>query len=601
MASTGGGLKTNVETHKYEDRVASTKQTGGGEFIWSKNQCTGCIKCVRRCPVEAITVVRQKAMLKKVGITPCSQACPAGIDVPRYLRFIAEGKYPEAVAVIREKVPFPAVCGYVCLHPCQDKCQRNQLDEPILIRVLKRFAVEHDTGLWKQGTKKAPATGKRVAIVGSGPAGLTAAYYLTLLGHSVTVFEAMSEPGGKMIFSIPDYDLPKDIVRAEIKDIEDLGVEIKTDTKVDSVDSLFEQGYEAVLLTVGVEGMDKGMPLPIPGADLDGVLAGTAFLKDVSQGKEVKLGKSVVVLGGGSVGFNCALTALQQGASDVHMVGLEYWSGQEAALDEIDQALEMGIVMHPLLTLVRVVSSGGKVKGIECLKVRSFGFDSQGRVQIDTMAAAEKCMDADTVISTIGKGDTVQFEPGTLVADREGVFAGGDAVSGARSVIEAIAAGRWSAISIDKYLGGKGNIEEVLAPPEEKATPLREAKRGWPPKVPTIMHKQPSGESVEVELSLKEKEVIKEAKRCLRCDLGYLVDEFEVDTAVCTYCGRCVDVCIWDAISAGYGYELAAKEREERAKLVEERSRVYNNVITLLVAAVAIIVLAVVAVKLFTL
>jgi len=515
------------------------------------------------------------------------------------VRLIGEGKFPEAVAVIREKIPFPSVCGYVCLHPCEVECQRNQLDEHILIRALKRFAAEHDTGLWKQNLKAAPPTGKRVAVVGSGPAGLAAAYYLARLGHSVTVFEAMPEPGGKMLSSIPGYELPKEILKAEIKEIENLGVDIRTNTKVDSVESLFEQGYQAVLLAVGI---NQGVKLPIPGADLDGVLAGTSFLEDVSQGKEVKLGKRVVVLGGGGVAFDCARTALRLGASDVHMFGQEHQGDREAEPWEIDQALEEGVVIHPWLTFVRVVSDEGHIKGVESLKIRSFGFDSQGRVQYDTIAGTEHIMPADTVIAALGRGNTIQVTPDALAA-REGIFAGGDAVNEARSVIESIAAARWTAIAIDKYLGGSGDIQETLAPPvqEEAVTLLREAKGGWPPKVPSVLrYEQQKGSVVEVELSLKEKEAIKEAKRCLRCDLAYMVDEFEVDTAVCTYCGRCVDACLWDALMSGYGYEKAAKERAERVEAIEGENRVYNRVLTLLVLAMVVIVLAIVAVKLFS-
>ncbi|MBA7476630.1 Ion-translocating oxidoreductase complex subunit C [subsurface metagenome] len=211
---------------------------------------------------------------------PCSHTCPAEIDVPRYLRFIAEGKPAEAVAVIREKIPFPAVCGLVCFHPCEAKCRRAQLDEAIAIRMLKRFAWEHDTGMWKQKIKVAPATGKRVAIIGSGPAGLTAAYYLAKLGHSVTVFEALPEPGGMMLVGIPDYRLPKDALRAEIKEIEDIGVEIRTNTRVDSIDKLFKEGYNAVFLAIGAH---QGLKIGVEGEDSPRVMECVNFLREVGQ------------------------------------------------------------------------------------------------------------------------------------------------------------------------------------------------------------------------------------------------------------------------------------------------------------------------------
>jgi len=598
MAKANSALETKIETHKYGAKIASTKKTKGGEFTWSKDRCTGCIRCAERCPVDAIVIDRQKDVAKKVGVSPCSQACPAGVDIPRYLRYIAERKFPEAVAVNRERIPFPSVCGYICVHPCEAKCQRSQIDEHILIRALKRYAATHDNGLWKKGFKEVPPTGKRVAVIGSGPTGLTTAYYLKRKGHEVTVFEAAAEAGGKMMDSVPPYDLPKDILKAEIKEIEDIGVEIKTNTKVDSAAALLEQGFDAVLLALGT---GKGLPLPISGTDLEGVLDGDAFLKDISDGKEIKLGKRVVVLGGGSVAFNSALEALHHGASDVHMFGMEYQGGEFDPW-AVDQALEEGVVTHPWYTFARVVSSNGKAKGVETLKVRSFGFDKEGKVIYDTIPGTVEMVTADTIIAAIGGQGEGKEEPGVLVADREGIFAAGDAVNEQRSVVEAIAAGRWTAISIDKYLGGSGDITETLAPPvqQEKTAPLRSPKGGLSPKIPTrLICRNEDGTCAEEELSLTEKEVVKEAKRCLRCDIGYPVDEFEVDTTTCTYCGRCVDACYWDAILAGVGYEKAAKERQEELEETAIKYRLQDRVLTILVVAVAVIALGIVAVKLF--
>jgi NADPH-dependent glutamate synthase beta subunit-like oxidoreductase len=598
MAKANSAPETKIETHKYGAKIASTKKTKGGEFTWSKDRCTGCIRCAQRCPVDAIVVDRQKDVAKKVGISPCSQGCPAGVDIPRYLRYIAERKYPEAVAVNRERIPFPSVCGYICMHPCEAKCQRSQIDEHILIRALKRYAATHDTGLWKQGFKDIPPTGKRVAVIGSGPAGLTTAYYLKRKGHAVTVFEAAAEPGGKMMDSVPPYDLPKDVLKAEIKEIEDIGVEIKTNTRVDSAAALLEQGYDAVLVAVGT---GKGLPLPISGIELDGVLDGDAFLKDIGDGKEVKLGKRVVVLGGGTAAFNAALEALHHGATDVHMFGMEHQGDSETDPWAVDQALEEGVVTHPWYTFARVVSSDGRAEGVESSKIRSFGFDKEGEFLYDTIPGSEELITADTVIAAIGGKGEGQDKAAALVADREGLFAAGDAVNEQRSVVEAIAAGRWAAVSIDKYLGGSGDITETLAPPvqHEKVVPLRSPKGGLPPEVPTrLICRNVDGTCAEEEMSLAEKEVIKEAKRCLRCDIGYPVDEFEVDTLTCTYCGRCVDACYWDAILAGVGYEKAAKERKEELEETAIKYRLQDRVLTILVVSVAIIALGIVAVKL---
>ena len=201
------------------EAVGRTQKSFGGheEFKWSEVKCTACARCSRACPVEAITVNRDKDQVKKrILAAPCSQACPAGLDVSRYVRFIAEGKYPEAVAVMRERVPFPLVLGYICKRPCELKCQRSEYEGSLLIRALKRFAAENDNGLWRQKVKMAPATGKKVAVIGSGAAGLSTAYYLTLLGHKVTVFEALPDKGGKMRSSIPEYQLPKAVMNREI-------------------------------------------------------------------------------------------------------------------------------------------------------------------------------------------------------------------------------------------------------------------------------------------------------------------------------------------------------------------------------------------------
>ncbi len=471
------------------------------------------------------------AVCKGLVTAPCSHLCPAGVDVPRHIRFITEGRFGEAVAVIREKIPFPLVCGYVCLHFCETRCRRGELDETIGIRVLHRVAVEHDTGLWKLNSKVAPATNKRVAIIGSGPAGLTAAYYLAKLGHSVTVFEELPEPGGMMRIGIPDYRLPKDVLKDEIEEIKSVGVDIRTNIRVDSLDKLLEQGYNAILVAVGTH---WGQKLPIPGADLDGVLINIPFLRDVNLGKEVKVGERVVVLGGGNVAFDCARVARRLGASEAHIACLESRDDMPAVSDEIEQGEEEGIVIHPSRTFTRIVSDDGHISGVECLDVRSFEFDKEGRVHIDAIKGSEHILPADTVIFAIGqrpeippqfglttgRGNTIQVDPDTLATTREGIFAAGDAVIGTASIIEAIADGRRAAISIDKYLGGTGIIDEILAPPEGEIVPVEEAEeeKRRPP-IPTLPIEQRLSSFANVELGLSEEAAIEEAKRCLRCDL----------------------------------------------------------------------------------
>jgi len=471
----------------------------------------------------------QAAVCEGLVRAPCSHICPAGVDAPRYIRFIAEGKFAEAVAVVREKIPFPSVCGYVCVHPCEAKCRRGLLDDAIAIRVLKRFAAEHDTGLWKVNSTVAPATGKRVAIVGSGPAGLTAAYYLAKLGHSATVFEVLPEPGGMMRVGIPDYRLPKDILRAEIKEIEDIGVDIRTNTPVDSLDGLFEQGYNAVFLAIGAH---QGIEIGVEGEDSPRVMECVSFLRDVSLGKEVKLGDRVAVIGGGNAAIDSARTALRLGAKEVTIVYRRTRSEMPASAEEIDGAIAEGVNIEFLAAPSRIISQDGRLE-LECLQMRLGEVDASGRPRPEPIEGSEFVLSFDTIIAAIGqrpeipapfnltpgRGNTIQVAPDILATSREGVFAGGDAVTGPASVIEAIAHGRQAAISIDKYLGGKGEIDETLAPPEEVLAPLEEPVEGRRIQVPALpVAKRLKGFS-QVELGLSEEMAIKEAERCLRCDL----------------------------------------------------------------------------------
>ena len=469
------------------------------------------------------------AVCKGLVVAPCSHICPAGVDVPRYIRFIADGRFAEAVAVVREKIPFPAVCGYICPHPCEAKCRRSQLDEAIAIRVLKRFATEHDNGLWKQSSKVAPATGKRVAIVGSGPAGLTTAYYLAKLGHSVTVFEALPEPGGMMRVGIPDYRLPKDILSAEIEEIKGVGVEIKTKTRVDSPESLFKQGYNAIFLAIGAH---QAIRLGVEGEDSPKVKEGISFLKDVGLGKEVELGDRVAIIGGGNAAIDSARTALRLGAREVAIIYRRTRAEMPASPEEIDGALVEGINIHFLAAPIRIISQNNELR-LECIRMKLGAVDASGRQRPEPIDGSEFTMGFDTIIAAIGqrpgipasfglatsRGNTIQVDPDSLATSKEGIFAGGDVVTGPATVIEAIAAGRQAAISIGRYLGGSGVIDETLAPPEGEVAPLEEAEEKRRPPIPTLPLEQRLISFAKVELGLSEGVAIEEAKRCLRCDL----------------------------------------------------------------------------------
>jgi NADH-quinone oxidoreductase subunit F len=469
------------------------------------------------------------AVCRGLVTAPCSHICPAGIDVPRYIRFIMRGKPAESLAVVREKIPFPAICGLVCFHPCEARCRRGELDEAIAIRMLKRYAAEHDTGIWKQSIKVAPPTGRRVAIVGSGPAGLTAAYYLAEGGHSVTVFEALPEPGGMMRVGIPDYRLPKDILKAEIEEIENIGVEIKTNTRVESLEDLLAQGYEAIFLAVGAH---QGVKIGVEGEDNPRVIECVDFLRDVSLGKKLKLSKKVAVIGGGNAAIDAARTALRLGAEEVAIIYRRTRAEMPASSEEIEEALAEGVQVHFLAAPSRIISQDGRL-GLECIRMELGEMDATGRRRPEPIEGSEFVMSFNTIIAAIGqqpgipgqfdlavgRGNIIEVDPDTLVTSREGVFAGGDAVSGPASVIEAIAAGRQAAISMDKYLGGGGEIDEVLAPLGEAMAPLEESEEKWRLEMPVLPVEQRLGNFRQVEIGYSDEMAIEEATRCLRCDL----------------------------------------------------------------------------------
>ena len=370
--------------------------------------------------------------------------------------------------------------GYVCSHPCETVCRQGELNEAVSIKGLKRFAAQRDDGQWKQKTKKAELTGKRVAVIGSGPAGLTAAYYLARLGHGVTVFETLPVPGGMMRVGIPAYRLPRYVIDDEIKEIESMGVEIMTNTKVDLLDKLLEAGYNAVLVAIGTH---RGLKLPISGSELVGVFVGVDFLRDVNLGKEVKIGKRVLVLGGGNVAFDCARTALRLGATKAVIACLESADRMLVKGEEVALGQEEGISIHNSQSFMEITGENGRVSGVKCADVQSFEFAEDGDLHMETAEGTEHVLPADTVIFAVGqrpeipepfgqdtrRGGTIGCDEYTHATNIEGVFAAGDCVIGTSTVIQAIASGRDMACAIDSYLGGSGMIDEELAPAEQSS------------------------------------------------------------------------------------------------------------------------------------
>ena len=534
--------------------------------------CKFCGACVEVCPTGALSDKDVKWDERETALIPCQSACPAGIDAPRYVDLIAQGRFAEALAVIREKVPFPATLGYVCFAPCEDACRRRALNEPIAICALKRFAAEQDTGLWRQKSKVAPATGKRVAIVGSGPAGLTAAYYLAKLGHSVTVFESLPELGGMMRVGIPEYRLPGEILDAEIEDIKSTGVDIKTNARVDSLDELFQGGYDAIFLAIGAH---QGIKMGVGGEDSPGVIDCVSFLKDTSLGIEVRLGERVAVIGGGNAAIDSARTALRLGATEVTILYRRSRVEMPASSSEVEEALNEGINIIFLAAPSKITRRNEALR-LECVRMRLGKPDASGRRRPIPIKGSKFTMDFDTVIAAIGQtpevpdqfglptgqGNTLQVAPDTLATPRDGVFAGGDAVTGPASVIDAIAAGRKAATSIDRYLGGKGIIDETLVKVEEpspwlgrdgdfasrrrvpmpvlpidvrmgKGSNIYAVETGWLSaekqyatfadlSVDQMSWQFPRcriGDFPEVELGFNKEQVVEEARRCLKCHL----------------------------------------------------------------------------------
>jgi formate dehydrogenase beta subunit len=499
--------------------------------------CRFCGACVEVCPTGAIMDRNLAWPVREEDLVPCKHTCPAGVDVPRYIRLMSEGRLAEAAAVIRERVPFPLVLGYVCHHPCETDCRRGKLNEPVAIRALKRFAAEHDTAPWKAKPKKQAPTGKRVAIIGSGPAGLTAAYYLARKRHSVTVFEAMSEPGGMMTMGIPEFRLPQEVVRKEIENLLEQGVELELNTSFGedvTLDDLKAQGYEAVFLATGAP---LSRRLGIEGEELEGVVHAIDFLRNVNSGEAVELGDRVGVIGGGDVAIDAARTAVRLGCGEVYL--LYRRSGEEMPADpeQVRQGGEEGVKIHFLKAPQRVLEENGRVVALECIGMRLGAPDESGRRRPLPIKDSEHRIALDGVIVAIGqspdfsflpdgleltKKSTIAVSPESLETNLPGVFAGGDTVTGPASVVDAIADGRRAAASIDRYLGGDGVIDEKLVEAEE-VDPWIGREEGFAEKRRVQIPYLPLEERLQdfslVELSFNEEMALEEAKRCLRCDL----------------------------------------------------------------------------------
>ncbi|MFX1509435.1 MAG: FAD-dependent oxidoreductase [Promethearchaeota archaeon] len=503
--------------------------------------CKFCGACIEVCPTGALLDQEVIWANRELALLPCVNNCPLEIDIPRYLRLVVAGDYTQATAVIREKAALPSVLAHVCHHPCEEKCRRTDLNGALCILSLKRTAVENDTGQWQSNLSNLSSTGKQVAIVGSGPTGLSAAFYLARLGYDVTIFEEHPEPGGMLRFGIPTYRLPRTVLDADIQVLTKMGVKIKTKTPIGDDISVtqLKNNFDAVLLAIG---MQAGKSLMIDGHDLLGVHGGLEFLKKVNSGEKPDLGKEVIVVGGGSVAVDVARTSIRLGAEKVMLTCLETDEEMPAHEWEISEAAEEGVVFHTAWGPQRILGEKGRVVGVELVRCTCV-FDEEGCFNPSFDEETTQTITADTVFFAIGQSvdlskislgsDLKQTEVGTLWTKENswetqvsGIFAAGDVATGPSSVVEAMATGRQAASQIDTFLGGSGMLHEELAGDLKITHHLGRDEDFYKwnrAELPLLALENRKSSFEEVELAVPLETAQKEALRCLQCDLRLLL------------------------------------------------------------------------------
>lgn len=570
-----------------------------------KDKCVACGECVKHCPVNALQLGQKLCSTKPVvkelvreetprnaqwgpekwnpdyrinrknvvdtGTSPCKTACPAHIAVQGYIKLAAQGKYKEALELIKLENPFPAICGRICPRKCEAACTRGDIDDPIAIDEIKKFIAEQDLNENHRFVpKKRHDYGKKIAVIGGGPAGLSCAYYLAIDGYKVTVFEKQKALGGMLTLGIPSFRLEKEVVNAEIEILRELGVEFKTGVEVGkdvTLNELRGQDYKAFYVAIGAQ---AGRMLGLEGEDAEGVIAGVDFVRNVNLGEKVNLKGNVIVIGGGNVAIDVARNATRVGADKVHMYCLESRKEMPALEEEIEEALEEDIVINNSWGPKRIVTENGRVVGVEFKKCVSV-FDKEGRFNPVYDENDLKVVEADYVLLSVGqaidwgnllegskaqvnRNNTIKADPVTYQTDEPDIFAGGDSYTGPKFAIDAIAAGKEGAISIHRFVqpgqslvNGRDRREYIEL---DKNSLIFEGYDNTPRQKAEHDTKIKAKESFkDIRSTFTEEQVKKETERCLGCG-ATIVDEF-----MCVGCGQCTTKCKFDAISLVRKYD----------------------------------------------